>query len=258
MSSLTIDFPSSHQLTKVHEQTAVGELSYKNFEFFIGRLSDFFLGLPLLQALLTFELEKASQKVNLRTLVKLSQRRYSPLIASQLQHTLSSFIQKLQEAHPSEPLQLHLGGRPYSRLSALFLQAFATQLRDMPIRILHIHGSCPNDQVMKHFLSCLKECPTLYHLHFDLDAKGSKKAFEILEETLSSCKALEYLVFQSEEETPFSWQRLALLLSSHQKLRSLSFYGPISIPKDFHVEGYEIFHPPFSTGFCIKKTERLK
>lgn len=231
------------------------------------------------------ELKMISEKApaDLNSLVRLSQVKVSrdlygyPLIIQTVQDEVKkatwSLIQKIQEKHPAEPLQLHLGGNSYENplerlpLSGLFIEAFNECIEEhaseMPIRLLHIHGPCDNPEALKALLEGLEKCPSLYHLHLDLDEEGSKKVFQTLGRTLKKTTGLEFLVFRNySREHPFlvhddDWLELARAINSHRKLKTLSFYDLPTPPEIFKKAlcGYEVCkpHANSSEGFCIKK-----
>jgi len=229
------------------------------------------------------ELKMVTEKApcDLNTLVLLSQIKVSrelysyPLIIKELEksikETIYSVIQKIQRENPGEPLQLHLGGHSYenpleqSPLSGLFIQAFADCLqehgKEMHIRILHIHGPCDNNDALKFLILKLKSCPTLYHLHLDLDEESSKKTFNFLGNALRDIVGLEIFDFQNyTNKHKFwvltkDWNSLVDTINAHKKLHSLNFRDLPSPPDYFRkqLEGYEITLLPNSQGFCLKK-----
>ena len=231
------------------------------------------------------ELKMVSKQApaDLNSLVRLSQVKVSrdlfnyPDILQEIQDELKdttwTLIQKIQDKHPAEPLQLHLGGNSYENplerlpLSGLFIQAFNDCVKEhaaeMPIRWLHVHGPCDNPEALKVLLEGLASCPTLYHLHLDLDEESSKKAFQSLAPSLKNVPGLEFVVFRNYSREhrylvqDSDWLELADAINTHPKLKMLSFYDLPTPPEVFKtaLRGYEIGapHANSSEGFCIKK-----
>lgn len=231
------------------------------------------------------ELKMAADQApaELNSLVRLSQVKVSrdlynyPEILKEIQNELKNttwtLIQKIQDKHPGEPLQLHLGGNSYENplerlpLSGLFAQAFTECIEEhaaeMPIRWLHIHGPLDNPEALKILLEGLAHCPTLYHLHLDLDEEGSKKAFQFLGKALKNAPGLEFLVFRNYARDhrylvqDTDWLELADAINTHRKLKMLSFYDLPTPPEIFKnaLRHYEICAPHANSaeGFCIKK-----
>jgi len=231
---------------------------------------------------LTHELEmlKEQAPANCATLARLSQLCISPALYShpeilaQLEEALATttlrLITRIHEAHPSEPLQLHLGGQAYEpietrpKLSGLFVKAFAQCLKNhpdaIPLRLLHVHGPLDNPDALEFLFEGLKGCTSLYHLHLNLDEAASKKAFAHLGEGLQALPHLKFLVFRNEETSNFSplseeWESFHDGIKYHLKLESVSLYN---LPSPQGFDSIKQTASLTGQGLCIKTNTPLE